>query len=298
MQEQLPRLRARANGLPASGQGAVNIDIVVPISTCLLAENALLSTSQVASHLCGISFKATESANEILLNIIERRDPGALLSKDGSCGGLDLQERKSANSKKRLRESFNPFSTQRMDSYLNFLLENVSSKGSTSLSRGKDHRTTIHAGDVVVYEESNSPGIQVMAAAISNPRAARPAISNQRCGSTSAKRALTAKRAQERSALRGQQSATRAPRGPKSATSARRAARDQQPAVRVRAAQRGSTSAKRKTTSAKRLLPRSERRSEQHQCARRVARTTQLPAPVRVNTSCEPYAETDYLFSS
>ena len=166
MQEQRPRLRARANGLPASGQEGVNIDIGVPISTSLLTENALLSTAQVASHLCGISFKATETANKILLNIIEKRDPGALLSQDGSGGGSDLQESKSANSTKRLREGFSPFSTQvqRIDPYLNFLLENVSSKGPTSLRRGQDHRTTIHAGDVVVYEESNAPGIQVMAA--------------------------------------------------------------------------------------------------------------------------------------
>ena len=137
MQEQLPRLRARANGLPASGQGGVNIDIGVPISTSLLTENALLSTAQVASHLCGISFKATETANEILLNIIEKRDPGALLSQDGSGGGSDLQESKSANSTKRLREGFSPFSTQvqRIDPYLNFLLDNVSSKGPTSLRR-------------------------------------------------------------------------------------------------------------------------------------------------------------------
>ena len=45
---------------------------------------------------------------------------------------------------------------------MNYLLENVSSSGPTSLRRGQDHRTAIHAGDVVVYEESN--GIQVMAA--------------------------------------------------------------------------------------------------------------------------------------
>ena len=53
---------------------------------------------------------------------------------------------------------------QRTDPYLNDLLENVSFKGPTSLRRGQDHRTAIHAGDVVVYEESNAPGIQVMAA--------------------------------------------------------------------------------------------------------------------------------------
>ena len=111
MQEQRPRLRARANGLPASGQEGVNIDIGVPISTSLLTENALLSTAQVASHLCGIPFQPTETANEILLNIIEKRDPGVLLSPDGSGGGADLQESRSANSSKRLREDFNPFST-------------------------------------------------------------------------------------------------------------------------------------------------------------------------------------------
>ena len=53
---------------------------------------------------------------------------------------------------------------QRTDPYLNYLLENVSSKGPTSLRRGQDHRTAIHTGDVVVYEEPNAPGIKVMAA--------------------------------------------------------------------------------------------------------------------------------------
>ena len=147
-------------------QGRSNIDIIVQNSTGPLVENALLSTAQVASHLCGIPFKPTETANEILLNIIERRDPGVLLNPDGSGGSTGLQESRSANSSKRLREGFNPFSTQvqRTDPYLNYLLENVSSSGPTSLRRGQDHRTTIHAGDVVVYEESNAPGIQVMAA--------------------------------------------------------------------------------------------------------------------------------------
>ena len=67
---------------------------------------------------------------------------------------------------------------------------------------------------------------------------------------------------------------------------ARRAGREQQPARRAAHNQQPapvhrcwSTSAKRETTSAKRLLPRSERRSEQRRCARRVARTTQLRAP-------------------
>jgi hypothetical protein len=158
------RLRPRADAQPASEQGRSGIDIIIPSPTCLHVENALLSTAQVASHLCGIPFKPTETANEILLNIVERRDPGVLLRPDGSGGGADLQESRSANSSKRLREDFNPFSTQvvRTDPYLNYLLENVSSSGPTSLRRGQDHRTAIHAGDVVVYEESN--GNQVMAA--------------------------------------------------------------------------------------------------------------------------------------
>jgi hypothetical protein len=47
---------------------------------------------------------------------------------------------------------------------LDFLLENMHSSGPTSLRHGQNHRSAIHAGDVVVYEESNGPGIKVMAA--------------------------------------------------------------------------------------------------------------------------------------
>jgi hypothetical protein len=43
------------------------------------SEGALLSTAQVASHLCGIPFKPTDSVDEILINIIKKRDPGKLL---------------------------------------------------------------------------------------------------------------------------------------------------------------------------------------------------------------------------
>ena len=152
VEEPLQRLRPRANAPSASVQERSDIDTIVQSSKCPLVENALPSTAQVASHLCGIQFQPTETANEILLNIIERRDPGVLLSPDGSGGGADLQESRSANSSRRLREDFNPFSTQvqRTDPYLNYLLENVSSKGPTSLRRGQDHRTAIHAGDVVV----------------------------------------------------------------------------------------------------------------------------------------------------
>ena len=45
---------------------------------------------------------------------------------------------------------------QRTDPYMNYLLEFFLSSGPTSLRRGQDNRTTIHAGDVVVYEESNA----------------------------------------------------------------------------------------------------------------------------------------------
>jgi hypothetical protein len=129
---------------------------------CSLKTHCCPLHKEVASHLCDISFKATETANEIFLNFVEKRDPGALLSQDDSGGGSDLQESNSANSTKRLREGFSPFSTQvqRIDTYLNFLLDNVSSKGPISLRRGQDHRTTIRAGDVVVYEESNAPAFK------------------------------------------------------------------------------------------------------------------------------------------
>jgi hypothetical protein len=50
------------------------------------SEGALLSTAQVASHLCGILFKSTDSVDENLMNIIEKRDPGKLLVPDGSGG--------------------------------------------------------------------------------------------------------------------------------------------------------------------------------------------------------------------
>ena len=96
--ELLQRLRPRAIAPPASVRGKSDNDIIVQSSTCPLVENALLSTAQVASHLCGIPFQPTETANEILLNIIEKRDPGVLLSPDGSGGGADLQESRSANS--------------------------------------------------------------------------------------------------------------------------------------------------------------------------------------------------------
>ncbi len=111
------------------------------------------------------SVQGNETANEILLNIIERRDPGKILKTDDSSCGLELQESRSLNSAKRLRTDFNPILTKsaETDPYLDFLLENMHSIGPTSLSSGQNHRSAIHAGDVVVYEESNGPGIKVMA---------------------------------------------------------------------------------------------------------------------------------------
>ena len=130
-----------------------------------MVEGALLSTAQVASHLCGIPFKPTDSVDEILINIIEKRDPGKLLVPDGS-GGSARKVSKSSISAKRLRENFNPISKEatKVDPFLENLIDNFSSSGPTSLRRGQNHRTTIHSGDVVVFEEPNSPGIKVMAA--------------------------------------------------------------------------------------------------------------------------------------
>ena len=112
-----------------------------------LVESLLLSTLQVASHLSGIPFKPTESVNDIIYNIIESRDQGKLLvpTPDVSGGG-PIKESKSLNSAKRLRENFNPISTTavRVDPFLTFLLDNMSSSGPTSLRRGQNHRTTIH----------------------------------------------------------------------------------------------------------------------------------------------------------
>ena len=160
-----PGLRPRAALSQHTGSNATlePEDGIQPLTP--LVESALLSTMQVASHLSGIPFKPTESVNDILYNIIERRDPGKLLTPDGSGGG-SIKESKSSNSAKRLRENFNPISTTvvRVDPFLTFLLDNMSSSGPTSLRRGQNHRTTIHAGDVVVYEEPNKPGIKVMAA--------------------------------------------------------------------------------------------------------------------------------------
>ena len=149
-----------------------------------LVESLLLSTMQVASHLSGIPFKPTESVNGIIYNIIESRDRGKLPTPDGSGGG-PIKESKSLNSAKRLRENFNPISTTavRVDPFLTFLLDNMSSSGPTSLRRGQNHRTTIHAGDVVVYEEPNNPGVKVMAAVmgfrVARTKAAGSAINMQ-----------------------------------------------------------------------------------------------------------------------
>ncbi len=74
-------------------------------------EGALLSTAQVASHLCGIPFKPTDSVDEILINIIEKRDPGKLLVPDCS-GGAARKVSKSSISAKWLRENFNPISKE------------------------------------------------------------------------------------------------------------------------------------------------------------------------------------------
>ncbi len=74
-EEHRERLRPRKQ---LRGQEKLNQDIKAPRPTCLLVENTLLSTAQVAAHLCGIPFRATETANEILLNIIARRDPGKI----------------------------------------------------------------------------------------------------------------------------------------------------------------------------------------------------------------------------
>ena len=97
--------------------------------------------------------------------IIEKRDPGKLLVPDGS-GGSARKVSKSSISAKRLRENFNPISKEatKVDPFLEYLIDNFSSSGPTSLRRGQNHRTTIHSGDVVVFEEPNSPGIKVMAA--------------------------------------------------------------------------------------------------------------------------------------
>ncbi len=133
----------------------------------LLVEGALLSTAQVASHLCGLTFKPTESANDIFSNIIENRDPGKFVGPDGS-GGSSIKASKSLTSAKRLRENFNPISTEiiKVDPFLEYLLDNFSSSGPTSLRHGQNHRSTIHAGDVVLFEEPNVPGVKVMAASM------------------------------------------------------------------------------------------------------------------------------------
>jgi hypothetical protein len=75
-----------------------------------MVEGALLSTAQVTSHLCGIPFKPTDSVDEILINIIEKRDPGKLLVPDGSGGAA--RKVSIFNFRKRLRENFNPISKE------------------------------------------------------------------------------------------------------------------------------------------------------------------------------------------
>ena len=164
------RLRSGTAGLR---QDKVVSDKQIESSVCPLVESALLSTAQVASHLCGLPFKPTENANDILLNIIEKRDPGKLLIPDSS-GGSEIRESRSLNTAKRLRENFNPISreVETVDPFVNFLIDNISSSGPTSLRRGQNYRTTIHAGDVVVFEEPNTPGLKVMAA-VMGFRAAR-----------------------------------------------------------------------------------------------------------------------------
>jgi hypothetical protein len=82
------RLRSGTSGLR---QDKVVSNKQTESSVCPLVESALLSTAQVASHLCGVPFKPTENANDILLNIIERRDPGKLLIPDSS-GGSEIRE--------------------------------------------------------------------------------------------------------------------------------------------------------------------------------------------------------------
>ncbi len=100
-------------------------------------EGALLSTAQVASHLCGILFKPTDSVDEILINIIEKRDSGKLLVPDGS-GGAARRVSKSLISAKWHHQDFNPISKEvtRVDPFLEYLIDNFSSSGPTSLRRG------------------------------------------------------------------------------------------------------------------------------------------------------------------
>ena len=164
------RLRSGIAGLR---QDNVVSNKTIESSVCPLVESALLSTAQVASHLCGVPVKPTENANNILLNIIERRDPGKLLIPDSS-GGSEIRESRSLITAKRLRENFNPISreVETVDPFVNYLLDTISSSGPTSLRRGQNHRTTIHVGDVVVFEEPNTPGLKVMAA-VMGFRAAR-----------------------------------------------------------------------------------------------------------------------------